>query len=487
MNTKNISLLGLGLFAAVALASCDNIEESLSKPITNPQLPIFESSTVVYTPESAINASDPAAGEVKVASCSATDLPEGFTIGGILQLSKDADFSTFIESLLVNKDNDLYADLSTLAAQYTATYTKFPETVSLYGRTILTASNAAGTESVRLGSTETYYGVQSYTFTPAAPAEIIAPAYYVVMGDGTNWDFAGAYKMNHNGANQYDDPNFSVVIKEASTTGDMWIIMSEDAHKSAKADGSLTGVEYLAPVYYKTDAGVNYGELVMNGSLNNLPTVTIPCEVAINMEKKTYTTKAAVEHYYVTGDGWANWGSAHWMPLFTTNFADYYGFLNLGNQFKFSPQAGWGGDFGAANAPTESEDNGVFSYSGVCHDSGDNIVIGQSGLYFAFLNGVTWDYNLQQIKSWGLIGDFNSWGGDIEMTPSEDLYIWTAELTVADGQGWKFRANAAWAINLGGQPDALWSNGDNITLPAGTYTITLDLTTYPATFTAVKK
>ncbi|MDE6512163.1 MAG: DUF5115 domain-containing protein, partial [Muribaculaceae bacterium] len=67
------------------------------------------------------------------------------------------------------------------------------------------------------------------------------------------------------------------------------------------------------------------------------------------------------------------------------------------------------------------------------------------------------------------------------------LYTWTAELTVADGQGWKFRANSDWAINLGGKPDELWNNGDNINLEAGTYTITLDLSTYPSKFTAVKK
>ncbi|MFS6554145.1 DUF5116 domain-containing protein, partial [Parabacteroides distasonis] len=64
---------------------------------------------------------------------------------------------------------------------------------------------------------------------------------------------------------------------------------------------------------------------------------------------------------------------------------------------------------------------------------------------------------------------------------------WKAELTVTDGQGWKFRANSDWAINLGGKADELWANGADIVLPAGTYEITLNLSTYPATYTAVKK
>ncbi len=484
MNTKNISLLGLGLFAAVALASCDNIEESLAQPITNPQEPIFNSANITYTAVPSINASNPEAGNVQVATYSAEGLPEGFTVGGKLELSPYADFSKMMEVTLINDGNALFVDIAEVASQYVNNFTKNPEVVTMYGRTILTASN--GTDQVRLGTVDTYFGEGTYTFTPVTPSEIIAPVYYVVMGDGSAWDLAGAVKMNHSDVNQYDDPLFSVVIKEASSTGDKWILLSEDSYNSAKAAGAISGVEYFAPVYDNTNSGVVYGDLEKNGSLNDLPAISVPCEVEVNMLSKGFTTKAAVENFYATGNGWSNW-SEHWMPLFTTDYADYYGFLNLGTEFKFAPVAGWNGDFGAANAPEESDNGGIFSYNGVCHDSGDNIKIGHEGLYFAHLNAVTWNYDLQMIKSWGLVGAFNDWNGDIEMTPSTDLYTWTAELTVEADQGWKFRANGGWDINLGGQPDALWTNGDNITLEAGTYTITLDLTTYPAKYTAVKK
>ena len=487
MNTKKISWLGLGLFAAVALASCDNIEDSLAKPITNPQEPIYDSATIQYTPVTTINASNPE-GEAQVATYTAEGLPEGFTVGGTLQLSTDADFSKMIETPLTSDGSALYANLADMAAQYTDNFTKSPDAVNMHGRVILTAEN--GTDKVRLGTIDTYYGVGQYTFTPAAPAEVISPAYYIVMGDGSSWDFAGAVKMNHEGANQYDNPKFSVVINSTSSTGDKWIVMGEESYNSAKGSGNLAGIEYLTPVYDYTEAGVSYGDLEKENTgsftATALPSMAVPCEVEINLQNKTYTSKAAVDKYYATGNGWSNWGE-HWMPLSTTNYSDYYGFLNLSTQFKFSPNPAWGGDFGAKEAPAESENNGVYTYTGVCHDDKENIAIGHAGLYFAFLNGVTWDYNLQQIKSWGMIGDFNDWGGDVEMTPSEDLYTWTAELTVADGQGWKFRANGDWAINLGGKADELWNNGDNINLEAGTYTITLDLSTYPSKFTAVKK
>ncbi|MDE6379088.1 MAG: hypothetical protein K2L11_01340 [Muribaculaceae bacterium] len=479
MNTKNISWLGLGLFAAVALASCDNIEDSLSQPITNPQEPIYNSATIVYNAVSAINASNPE-GEVQVATYTAEGLPEGYALGGTLELSPYEDFSKMISAPLTVSDGALYASLADIAAQYTDGFTKNPAVVTLYGRTILTAAN--GTDKVRLGTLDTFYGVGTYTFTPAAPDHEIAPAYYVVMGDGSNWDYTDAIKMDHQGANQYDDPVFTVVVRSVSSVGDKWILLSEEGLDKAKASG-LSGVEALVPV---ADGDGGDFEKVTTGSFTGLTAIGAPCEITFNAQRMTYSSKAAVETYYATGDGWSNW-STHWMPLSTTNYTEYYGFLNLDSAFKFAPQAAWGGDFGSSDPLDESENGGVFNYSGVLNRASDNITIAHPGLYWACLNAATWELSLQGIASWGLIGDFNGWGGDIEMTPSEDLFTWTAELTVEAGQGWKFRANSDWAINLGGQPDALWNNGDNITLDAGTYTITLDLTTYPAKYTAVKK
>lgn len=487
MNTKYISRFGLGLFALLALASCDKIEESLSQPITNPQEPIYNSATIVYNAVSAINASNPEIGEVEVATYTAEGLPEGFVVGGTLELSPFEDFSKIIEAPLSSDGSALFANVSDIAAQYTDNFTKDPQAITMHGRTILTATN--GTDKVRLGTIDTYYGVGNYTFTPAAPDHVIAPAYCVVLGDGSSWDFAGAVAMEHSDVNQYDDPVFKVEVRSASSVGDRWIVISQEGLDKAKVSG-LAGVDYLVPVFNRDEDGISYGNFEKSnaGSLDasTLPALEVPCEMTFNAQRLTYQSKAAVATYYATGDGWASWG-AHWMPLTTTNYMEYYGFLNLGTQFKFAPQEGWGGDFGSSLPLEESEKDGVYNYSGEINRASDNIQIAHSGLYFACLNAATWNLSLQGINSWGIIGDFNDWSADVKMTPSEDLYTWTAELTVEAGQSWKFRANGAWTVNLGGQPDALWYNGDNITLDAGTYTITLDLSTYPAKFTAVKK
>lgn len=482
MNKYSIFLLSA---IAVGLASCEDTSD-LGKAQVNPQLPMFDANSVEFIAYPYIDASDPSVGEVKIGYYS-VDLPEGYALRGTIQLSPYEDFSKIIESPLISDQHCLYANVAELAAQYTATISESPETTDLHARTILTAFK--GTDEVRIGEGDMYYGVTDYAFTPVAAEKIISPVYYLVPGNGTDWAFEKAIMMSHSDINQYDNPYFSALATKPYEVGDRWVIMSQESYGAAYESSSIEGVEYLAPVYDRTEDGIVYGEFMKQTGAPDasmLPTLNVPCEITFDAKSMTYVSKPAILNYYATGNGWADWG-AHWMPLSTTDFSNYYGFLNLDTKFKFAPQAGWGGDFGAANAPKETESNGAFTYEGKCKDSSVDIEIGHPGMYFATLNVVDWTYKLQQTKTWGLIGAFNGWGGDIAMTPSADLYTWKAELTVTDGQGWKFRANSDWAINLGGKADELWANGADIVLPAGTYEITLNLSTYPATYTAVKK
>lgn len=487
MNTKSISFFGLGLLAAAALSSCDHIEEATGKPVVNPQEPIFTDANVEYVALPYIDASVEDMGEEQVAFVNVEGLPAGFSVYGILELSNTEDFKKVIEVPLTTKGKYMYVSVSDVAAQYSDKFTLNPDPVDLFGRTRLYASS--GTDAVRLGDPGTYFGEMTYIFTPVPAAEAIAASYYIIMGNGTEWDYRNAVKLEHSDKNQYDDPNFTAVIKEVPELGSKWIVMSDNEFWPVRyEEKTLAESVYYTPVYDRTADGKTYGDLEKNGPLdaNMLPSIDAPCLMSINMRTKGYDSAAALEAYYVTGEGWSGWGT-HWMELTTENYSDYRGFLNLGSQFKFAPQAGWGGDFGGS-APEENVKDGVYSYIGTCHDTGDNISINHAGLYFCQLNATKWTYTLQGINSWGLIGDFNSRGGDVVMTPSPDLYKWTAELTVSEGQGWKFRANGDWSFNLGGTSKNLVNGGDNIVLPeGGTYKITLDLRTYPAKFTAVRK
>ena len=89
---------------------------------------------------------------------------------------------------------------------------------------------------------------------------------------------------------------------------------------------------------------------------------------------------------------------------------------------------------------------------------------------------------------WGLVGEFNSWGGspDIMLTYNDPYYV-INDISI-EGQ-FKFRKDGSWNINLGAVGDVdyssyteitpnteteLASNGNNMILPEGIYDIVLD-------------
>ena len=73
-------------------------------------------------------------------------------------------------------------------------------------------------------------------------------------------------------------------------------------------------------------------------------------------------------------------------------------------------------------------------------------------------------------KIWGVIGDFNGWGGDVPMTEVAPG-IWISETVDVESGGWKVRFDGGWDVNRGGAtPEAVGQfvgaapGGDNIGL-----------------------
>jgi len=93
----------------------------------------------------------------------------------------------------------------------------------------------------------------------------------------------------------------------------------------------------------------------------------------------------------------------------------------------------------------------------------------------------------------GLVGSATPSGWDSpdqKMDYDSATGTWKITVTLVDGDI-KFRLNDGWAWNLGGTTTKLTHNGDNITVTAGKYTITLTITNATAgveagTFTIVK-
>jgi len=159
---------------------------------------------------------------------------------------------------------------------------------------------------------------------------------------------------------------------------------------------------------------------------------------------------------------------------------------------KFRANDAWDVNWGGAN--------------GVLASGGDNIAV-EAGNYRIYVNlndpaNLTYELNAKMfgqeeitggtdtpeppvdepdpVKGWGLIGNFNGWGGDLMLTSDGTYYV----IKGAELEGeLKFRKDADWAVNFGLAEGgefaadaelALAQDGANINVAAGTYDVYLD-------------
>ncbi len=222
----------------------------------------------------------------------------------------------------------------------------------------------------------------------------------------------------------------------------------------------------------------------------NQPSTFIVSNVVTLKSVKDYCAfdaDAPLDVLWTPGDanGW-NFDNAMQIPAASENV--YKGFMAVSGNFKFTANPGWEnpGNYGAGPDLNlvQAEDG---TWSGDLYENGGNFSGLDAGLYYAEVNitnpGAAKDelvgnVKLTPIKTISLIGDFNGWGGDAEMTPMEGFSSWKIEnVDLGDG-GWKFRMNGEWTYNLGGTMDNLVPDGDN--LPgSGVQTVVLDLSKLP--------
>ena len=138
--------------------------------------------------------------------------------------------------------------------------------------------------------------------------------------------------------------------------------------------------------------------------------------------------------------------------------------LTSGGAFKFRGTSDWNINYGSTAADGTN-----------LNASGDNIPVTVTADYAITLDLSHPNLYTYSANRWGLIGDFNSWGGDQVMTWDATNHVFKATISASAAGAFKFRANGAWTVNLGGNLNALTAGGDNIPLTsAGNYTITLD-------------
>jgi hypothetical protein len=303
------------------------------------------------------------------------------------------------------------------------------------------------------------------TVTPVAPEVIIEQAYYLI-GDINEWNWANieAHKFAHSDKDVYDDPVFTILTEFGANSN------FKIAPQSAK------DAENWDFVWGNTDSDGftgTEGNLATGGGSMKIAG-TGWARITLNMMELTYTVEVIGEmklQLYVPGDH-QGWGFLTVPILYNRNFDmkyDGYVYLESEKEFKFTSEPNWDGtNYGNGGA------------DGLLSTAGDalNLTVPETGFYrlWVDLSGIP-AYTATKTE-WGIIGDATAggWDNSTPMTLNTATGEWTVTTPLLGGKVYKFRANDAWEINLGGSLSDLTYGGDNIPVSEeGTYTITLNL------------
>ena len=297
-------------------------------------------------------------------------------------------------------------------------------------------------------------------FTPTATPQLDEKGYYMLgQVNGNEWDAKSPVWMNKISDGVYQlkvtttaDKNWFKFYAGSNFVSNDWDSINKGA-LGCKENGSEEAFGYIL---YDGDS---WGEL---------QTPVIPGAgtwiVTLDMNNLTYTVGKPV--LYMAGD--AN----GWDQIDVLNGDDgvhFTGYMYLNqNGFKFCTQPNWDGtNYGAD-----------FNTAG---DAANITMTEDAGYYKVDVDLESKSYVLTPIKTIGIIGSAspNGWDSDVDMNyvpynaETKEPGYWEAkDITLASGEI-KFRANDDWAINWGGDTNALTQGGDNISVEAGTYDIKL--------------
>ena len=297
-------------------------------------------------------------------------------------------------------------------------------------------------------------------FTPTATPQLDEKGYYMLgQVNGNEWDAKSPVWMNKISDGVYQlkvtttaDKNWFKFYAGSNFVSEDWDSINKGA-LGCKENGSEDTVGYIL---YDGDSWGKLQTPVIAGAGTWI--------VTLDMNNLTYTVGKPV--LYMAGDanGWATNDY-----LAGEDGVHFTGFMYLNqNGFKFCTQPEWKGTNYGANFDTAP-------------DAANITMTEAAGYYKVDVDLDSKSYALTPITTIGIIGSAspNGWDSDVDMTyvpynaETKELGYWEAkDITLASGEI-KFRANDDWAINWGGDANALTQGGDNISVDAGTYDIKL--------------
>lgn len=440
----------LGMTLLMSMVSCTEDYTDWGNPQSNPKEEAVSFGNGSVTPVDVINLADVKTEKVKVASI-------------VAPTSSNASYTPTYKINIGGRAFDIDAEgnmaKADLVNYIVDKFGKRPTERDIDATLDAWVSN--GATAVKMATSETF----QVKAIPEAP--VIEEGYYLVgdmftTDDVDGWTKEVAKAFNHSDKDVYEDPVFTVSF-ETTKADQYWKIIPK---KNIDAD-DLWAAGVVGP---KVD-----GDDSMTGALTNGDAKAGKIakagkyKLTINMMDYTYTIEEVNYDPFIyfigSTDGWKS--SDQKLALVDEAKGVYTGYVYVadpngaGLQFKFQRVAGsWDNEINA----------GAFvSFGGAATNENGNIGVNAGeGVYYFDVNLSEGTITATKIETMGMIGGFNNWDGDAVMTWNAEEYCFEATNVGVTADGWKFRVNGGWDINLGGSLNNLTAGGDNITVAGNT-------------------
>ena len=435
---KILSIMSMALL----MAGCTEDYKDWAQPFQNgPEEPVSVSISV--SPGAAVDFATITDETVKLFSASVSN-PEGAEATYTASITNE-DGS---KEIAIKTDENFFCSTAELESAVNALWGRRP-----VARTIPVKVLAyVKVNGVAIAST----GTTTLTATPNAP--VIEEAYYIT-GTVNGWDNTNTdYELSNGGADPYENSIFTVMIPGDKVTGDIEFKVTPKSGLGGDWSKCLTASD-TEGVFATNNAGGNLKVAYVKGAKFY--------RIQFDLMNQTWSGAGLSfgDYFYEIGNE-SGWGTSHALAG-PANDGKYKGYYYLNGEFEFKPNAdNWDDDLEYVSGTTTS---GTLTDAGGpnCPDPGE-------GFYEIFLDAGALNYTLTKIESVSMIGGFNEWASDLEMTYNAEEGCWEVTTDQVSGE-YKFRANHDWAINWGGDVKGLTQDGANLSIDGGSHTFKLYL------------
>ena len=448
----------LGMTLLMSMVSCTEDYTDWGNPQSNPQEEAVSFGDGSVTPVDVINLANVKTEKVKVASI-------------VAPTSSDAAYTPNYKINFDGQSFDIDADGNMATAELTSyivdKWGKRPTERDIDATLDAWVSN--GSTAVKMATSATF----QVKAIPEAP--VIEDGYYLVgdmfnveaVGDAAavdGWNTVSAKQaFKHSDKDVYDDPVFTITF-ETTKDNQYWKIIPK---KNVDA-GNFWAAGVVGP---KVDGDDSMTGLLTNGDAKAGKIAKAgKYKLTINMMDYSYTLEEVNYDPFIyfigSTDGWKS--NDQKLALVDDAKGVYTGYVYLadpnaaGFEFKFQrAQGNWNTAIGAGTFVS-------FGGAAIGVDNGNIGVNAGEGVYYMDVNLSEGTITATKVETMGMIGGFNNWDGDAKMTWNAEEYCFEATNAGVTADGWKFRVNSDWDINLGGSLDNLTAGGDNISVAGNT-------------------